>query len=147
SQPVLTDQSRMLRLYVLADQKMEGHLGESETVPATTVWANKLREFGVGNLNRQFPNVTGTPVPVINASTLYLTEFEDHSSPRPGTDELFLLPAADQTPVERPPIIKTGERVVYSPNLYKAPFWMLGFGIVFGVVRRRLTKLRMQAKK
>jgi hypothetical protein len=147
SQPASTVQPRLLRLYVLSDQKMEGHLGESDTVPATTVWANRLPEFEIGNLNRQFPDENGTAANLINSSTLYLTEFEDHSSPRPGTDELFLLPAIDQTTVERPPIIRPVERFVYSPDFYKAPFWMLGFGIVYGVVRLRLKTSRTQAKK
>lgn len=147
SQPASTVQPRLLRLYVLADQKMEGHLGGTDTVPATTVWANRLPEFEIGNLNRQFPDENGTAANVINSSTLYLTEFEDHSSPRPGTDELFLLPATDQTTVGRPPIIRPVERFVYSPNFYKAPFWMLGFGIVIGVVRLRLRMTRTLPKK
>lgn len=147
SEPSAETRSRLLRLYVLADQKMEGHLGESDMVPAKTVWANRLPAFDGGNLNRLFPSENGTAPSVINSSTLYLTEFEDHSSPRPGTDELFLLPAADQTTVERPPIVKPVERFVYSPDLYKAPFWMLGFGIVFGVVRLRWKSSRTQVKK
>jgi hypothetical protein len=146
SKPASEAQSRLLRLYVLADQKMEGHLGESDTVPAKTVWANRLPAFDGGNLNRLFPSENGTAANVINSSTLYLTEFEDHSSPRPRTDELFLLPTADQTTVERPPITRSVERFVYSPEFYKAPFWMLGFGIVFGFVRRRLKSPRTQAE-
>ena len=35
----------------------------------------------------------------------HLTEFTDPSSPRPGTDELYLTKATDQSPVERPPLI------------------------------------------
>src|SRR5205823_2062591 len=36
----------------------------------------------------------------------WLTEFEDHSSPRPGTKDVFFSTADDQTPVKRPPHIQ-----------------------------------------
>ena len=76
-------------------------------------------------LNQLFPFQKDETPDIINESTLFLTEFEDHSSPRPETDELFLVPASDQKTVERPRIIRTAERFVYSPNLPKAPFWDL----------------------
>lgn len=140
SQTLPTEQSRLLRLYVLADQKMQGRVGQTETAPARIVWANKLSEDNVSYLNRQLPAKNGQAPNVFNSNTLYLTEMEDHSSPRPGTDELFLLPAANQSTIERPPVIRTIERPVYSPDLYKAPFWLLGFGITIALVRRRRAK-------
>ena len=36
----------------------------------------------------------------------WLTEFEDHSSPRPGTDDVFFSRSEDQTPQERAPHIR-----------------------------------------
>lgn len=132
-----TDQPRLLRLYVLADQKMRACLGQTDTAPARIVWAKKLPKHDIQFLNRQFPAENGSTPSILNSDTLYLTEMEDHSSPRPGTDELFLLPATDQTTIERPPIIQTVERPVYSPDLYKAPFWLLGFGGAVALIRRR----------
>lgn len=147
SQSASKAQPRLLRLYVLADQKMEGHLGESDIVPAKTVWADRLAGSDEKAMNQLFPKENGTETTVINSSTLYLTEFEDHSSPRAGTEELFLIEAADQATVQRPRIIRPVERLVYSPDLYKAPFWILGFGMVIGIVRRRSRTLRSQVKK
>ena len=37
---------------------------------------------------------------------LWLTEFEDRSHPRPGTDEVYFGAGKEQTPVARPPIIR-----------------------------------------
>ena len=49
-------------------------------------------------------------------NTLWVTEFEDRSSPRPGTDEVYFAPAADQSTLERPPIIHTTTQVEYWPG-------------------------------
>jgi hypothetical protein len=46
----------------------------------------------------------------------WLTEFEDRSSPRPGTDEVYFAPANDTAVVERPP------KIVYE----EAPLWLQG---------------------
>ena len=44
----------------------------------------------------------------------WITEFEDRSTPRPGTDELYFEHSLDRGPVARPPIIIT---------TYKNPWW------------------------
>lgn len=125
--------SRLLRLYVLADQKMDARIGETKTLPAKTVWADVLPENSAASLNRLLQGGQEPEEPVVNKSTLFLTEFEDHSSPRQGTDELYLTPAEDSSTVERPPIIHNRTKKIYGPDLHKWPFWLSAVVIV-GVV-------------
>ncbi len=74
-----------------------------------------------------------TEPPALSGSTLYLTELEDHSDPRPGTDELYLSASGDQSPVERPPVVTYYTEYEYTPDLHKWPFWLFGLtGIVLG---------------
>ena len=87
------------------------------------------------------------------AGPVWLTEFEDHSTPRPGTDEVYFKPDADQSPVARPPIIQEvvewydepePEREWLSESARQALVWVvIGVGLValvgrlvYGVARR-----------
>ena len=74
----------------------------------------------------------------------FLTEFEDRSSPRPGTDEVYFGPAPDQSPVERPPIIQY-EYIDTTSKDYATFFGIvfvaaLAFTIGIVAVVRRLRK-------
>ena len=86
--------SRSLRIYFLADARYQGTLGRAGYWPARTAWANACSEETVSRV------VTDKAV-TQNAKGWHLTEFEDHSSPRPGTDEVYFSRAADQSIVER----------------------------------------------
>lgn len=133
--------SRLLRLYVLADKRMEARIGDTNVRPAKTIWANTLPNHDAGSLNRMLLEHDKSSVPILTAANLFLTEFEDHSSPRPGTDELYLHQSDEQDSVERPPIIRTTVRKIYSPDLHKWPFWLSGSGIFLGLwFRRRFAK-------
>ena len=134
--------NRLLRLFVLSDQKMEASVGDTQLMPARTVWAGKLEDHAVNFLNDSSGATDAAESKFVTLNTTYLTEFEDHSSPRPGTDELYLQPAADKSPVERPPIIRTNTKNQYSPNLHKWPFWLLGFISVGIFIMRRARKER-----
>jgi hypothetical protein len=99
--------SRLLRVYFVGDQRMQGTLGEKGNAwPGTVAWANRLEGSDRDKLLALLKLSAQTP-----PASWWLTEFEDRSSPRPGTDDVFFAPAADQTPVERPPVI----RYVYNP--------------------------------
>jgi hypothetical protein len=105
---------RTLGLFVLSDQKSEATLGESESWPASTVWANSIpasvsRVSSELKLDRSaFPtDFTGLP---------YLTEFTDRSAPRPGIDEVYLRPASVPTNLERPPIVVTHVEIRQIPG-------------------------------
>lgn len=94
---------RLLRVFALAGQKLDGKLGSTADWPGRVVWADKPgAEAWKGVLPLlKIPGYEPT-------EATWLTEFEDHASPRPGTSDLTFVPNADQTPVHRP------DRVVYA---------------------------------
>jgi hypothetical protein len=76
----------------------------------------------------------------VAARDWWLTEFEDRSTPRPGTDEVYFAPAPDQSPVARPPVIAYTDD--WTP-------WYVGLALAVGlpaltaaavVVRRLATR-------
>lgn len=91
---------RTLRVFLVTPAgRAAGALGADPAGwPGRTVWADKLpagRLAGVG---------TAAKLPAaLPPGDLWLTEFEDRSSPRPATDEVYFRPAGDQTVVHRPP--------------------------------------------
>lgn len=126
---------RSLKLFVLSDQRVSGTIGSGGAAwAARTEWSNKLpseRMAAVANAGK-LPAAVG-------AREWHLTEFIDTSSPRPGTDELYFSPAADQSAVERPPIIEWRE---YDPW----PWVFGGVGLVvlagFGFAVWRIAKAK-----
>lgn len=93
---------RLLRVYFLSDSRVQGTIGDKgANWPSTTEWANHLTSEQREQLLRQLKLDADTP-----PSSWWLTEFEDHSSPRPGTDDVYFSPSADQSTVEREPHIK-----------------------------------------
>jgi hypothetical protein len=94
-------QSRQLRVYLLADARYRGTLGTSAAWAGQTIWSNLLpadvASQIVGNLGL-VPTLSDN----LKAKTWHLTEFEDNSSPRLGTEEVFFNRAEDQGTVERP---------------------------------------------
>ena len=134
-----TPAGRLLRLFVLADQRLEAHIGDTDVMPAATVWADRLEGHHISNINQRINFADPKQdVSVVGSSSMHLTEFEDRSSPRLGTNELFLIPAKDQTKVERPPIINQYTVITYGPDLPKWPFWLGGISCAAFFVRRRL---------
>ncbi len=92
---------RLLRVFFLGEGRVQGTLGEKGKVwPGQVVWANKVAAADRAKLLDLLKLPQGTP-PV----AWHLTEFEDRSTPRPGTDDVFFGPADDQAPVERPPSV------------------------------------------
>lgn len=114
--------SRLLRVFVLSDSRVTGTLGrgpdaqpwvgssEAYRLSPSVVWANKV---DAGRLARLTP--VGHLPESIGKRDWYLTEFEDHSSPRRGTDEVYFSASADQSTVERTPLI---EYEYYDPPVW-----------------------------
>ncbi len=129
--------SRLLRVFVAADARVAGTLGDKGTFPGQTVWANALDAATVANLSK------GASLPAdLAGRSWFLTEFEDTSSPRPGTDEVYFAKAADQTTVERPPVTVYEYRESPTPGtvlgiLAAVPVVLLIAGLL---VRRRLKR-------
>jgi hypothetical protein len=93
---------RLLRVYFLAEGRTRGTLGEGDLAwPGRVVWANKLEASGRDNVLGLLKLSKDTP-----PAAWWLTEFEDPSSPRPGTDDVYFALDQNQGAVERPPVIQ-----------------------------------------
>jgi hypothetical protein len=125
--------ARLLRVFFLSDRRMDGTLGEKgQKWPGQTVWANKLTTEQRGQLLKQLNLPADSP-----PATWWLTEFEDHSSPRPGTDDVYFAPSADQSTVERPPhIIYVSRKVPDCIMCYALAAYMLVPWLVRSVRRK-----------
>jgi hypothetical protein len=142
-------QQRFLRVYFVGASRFEGNLGTgSGAWPGTTVWADKLTA-GQAKILTTRAKLPG-PVP----DSAWLTEFEDHSSPRPGTDEVYFKAAADQSAVARSPIVHEivewydapePERELLSESARLVLLWaVIGVGVIalagrllYGMSRRK----------
>jgi hypothetical protein len=134
---------RLLRVFFVGMQRMQGALEDKKTAwPGRTVWADRLdakrREFLISDLTK-----FGASVP----DNAFLTVFEDSSSPRPGTADLFFSRSTDQSFVHRPPIINYVE--VEAPHLGVGD-WKMG-AVVLGATAAVLAALclivRLSLKK
>lgn len=92
---------RLLRVYFIGDKRVGGVVGESGAFPGTTVWSNKMTDADRTKLLALLKVEAGVP-----AGPWHLTEFEDRSSPRPGTDELYFAASNNQSTVTRPPVTR-----------------------------------------
>lgn len=123
--------SRALRVFVLSDKRYEGTLGESGPWPGAAQWANDIASsinWLAGSLK-----LDETDSGKLLERTKYLTEFEDRSFPRPGTDEVYFRPAADQSTKERPPIVHTTTVIQYWPGPWGAVVLVLAVPLTLGV--------------
>ena len=93
---------RLLRVFCLSGSRLEGMLGRERTAasPGRTVWADKVSD------RRIFGKVLPPESPLAD-SAMWLSVFEDTSSPRPGTDDLYFAPDAQQEIVHFPPVVNT----------------------------------------
>jgi hypothetical protein len=122
------NESRLLRVFFAANVRYAGKLGDgSKPWPGQTVWSGPV---GVAHWSSIFQQAgltepekkdgkPGTAMPTPTEG-FWLTEFEDRSSPRPGTDEVYFEPSADLSAVERPPII-----VNHTKTVVVTPWWHL----------------------
>ena len=115
---------RSLRVFAVAPSRLEGRVGNDGP------WAGKLLyarpRGGLATLlEGAVPGLPGAAAP-------WLLAWEDGSTPRPGTDDLFFSPARDQAPVVPPPI------VVDNPQVFPLPVDVIA-ALVLGVwwLRRR----------
>ncbi len=142
---------RTLRVFLAAPARFAGKFGDgAKPWPGQVVWSGPVES------NRQseaFRLSAVTSVPGADGMLVtrtppapegwWLTEFEDRSSPRPGTDEVYFEKAADQSRVERPPIIVwTTREVIITPWWHGAVYYGVPIALVVGglllwrVVRR-----------
>jgi hypothetical protein len=102
---------RLLRVFFLSSSRMDGALGEnaSGVWPGKTVWADRVPEVDRERFSSLLPRDSQTP------QNMWLTVFEDKSSPRPGTDEVYFAPSKQQEAVQLPPVIRTYGRSIPAP--------------------------------
>jgi len=110
---------RSLRVFLLSADRMEGRLGESVS-PAS--WPGKLFSANPLPQNpRQILEKTLTIPSQQFPKQLWLTTFEDRSFPRPGTEEVYFAPAAQQTPVAPTPVTVVRVKYIVLPLELCAP--------------------------
>lgn len=128
--------SRTLRVFFLSDQRYEGRLGESGSWPATDPWAGSISDYSLSLLGQQLKLEPGDAAKLPDG-VRHLTEFEDRSFPRPGTDEVYFSPAADQSAKKRPPIVHTTTVVQYWPGPWGAVALAIGLPVLAALALRR----------
>lgn len=149
-EPGPTGGPRALRVFVVAPGRYAGALGDgSKEWPGRTVWAGALdatraaRYFELAKANRSIQEEgLSLPAPDPGAGW-WVTEFEDRSSPRPGTDEVYFAPSADPAPVARPPVVVTNTKTVM-----RTPWWhgAVYFGAPVAVVGCALAGWRLSRR-
>lgn len=126
--------SRSLRLFVLSDERVSGTIGKGDGAkawPGKTEWSNAVPAERMAAVA-----VRGKLPEAVGRRAWHLTEFLDRSSPRPGTDELYLSKSADQSSVERPPNVVWEE---YDP-------WPWLFGSAAALLALDWVRRAMKAK-
>jgi hypothetical protein len=94
--PEASKEHRLLRAYFVGTERMDGTVGDAGEWKATVPWSKTIQDPDRTALLGKL-KLDNEPFP----ATWWLTEFEDRSSPRPGTDELFFHSAKEQTTTER----------------------------------------------
>jgi hypothetical protein len=124
--PADVPRERLLRVFFIGTERVDGAVGSAKLAwPGKTIWSDRLDAApGVG------------PLPISLPAGAWLTMFEDHAAPRPGTDDLFFAPAADKKPVKPPPIVISSHRRI------PLPLDLIGGGaLIFGLWLRRRRRL------
>jgi hypothetical protein len=93
--------SRALRVFFFGDKRYDGSVGTTGGWPGKTAWSGIVENDSRAKLFKMLKLPDSA-----SPSTLRLTEFEDISDPRPGTDDLFFSHSANQAMVSRPDIVR-----------------------------------------
>jgi hypothetical protein len=114
---------RQLTVYLVADQRMQGAKGDKTRWPGAAVWSRPLSEEQSSELTKV---IAGEPSP----KKPWLTIFEDSSTPRMGTADVYFTPSVEQTELSRLPNIEY--KMVNVPH--PGEMVVLGMGLCGGVV-------------
>lgn len=105
---------RSLRVFVVSKARMQGEKEDSPW-PGRAAWAGQLDDEKRTTLDRSL-QLGEQQIPAGS----WLTVFDDASSPRPGTADVYFSTAAEQTELRRPPIIRYKEVQRVPPRLILA---------------------------
>jgi hypothetical protein len=99
---------RLLRVFAVAPTPLEGRIGTGDA------WAGRLL---YANPRADLPKLLegALPSPPAWPGTPWLLAWQDDSTPRPGTDDLFFSPAPDQARVVPPPVVLEDRQVIPIP--------------------------------
>jgi hypothetical protein len=133
-------EARLLRVFFAAPVRYAGKLGGTKPWPGETVWAGPVDAPHWTSLYQKSaltdpPTKDSKPTVAMPVATdgYWLTEFEDRSSPRPGTDEVYFEPAADQLQVARPPnVIHSARTEMVTPWWHMAVYFGVPAVLVLG---------------
>ncbi|MFO0606534.1 MAG: DUF2330 domain-containing protein [Polyangiales bacterium] len=95
---------RTLQVHVVSAERMEGALGERGAWPGRVTYSGPTDDLGDRAARWG-----------LSAGLTRLTTFEDASSPRPGTDEVFFRRATDQAGFTPPPVYLDEPRNIWIP--------------------------------
>lgn len=103
---------RLLRVFLLSADRMDGTLGANASAPwpGRTIWTDRLRETYREPLASRV-KLSPQQMP----AQLRMTVLEDWSSPRPGTDDIYFSPSADQSRIVPPPIVTIRDERIPVP--------------------------------
>jgi uncharacterized protein (TIGR03067 family) len=116
----LNSGNRLLRVLFVSGTRMAGKLGQAPW-HANVTWSDTLTD----EQRQRLVDETGVPESEIPA-TARLTTFEDRASPRPGRDEVWFEPSADQAVVRPPDFVRFHDVWI--------PFDVVLFGVLTVVV-------------
>ena len=118
---------RLLRVFAVASTRLAGRIGAGEAWAGRLLYASPRADLA-SVLEGAVPGLPGATAP-------WLLAWEDGSTPRPGTDDLFFSSAPDQARVVPPPI------VVDNPQVFPIPVDVIAaLGLGAWWLRRRARK-------
>jgi hypothetical protein len=126
--PGATPDKRLLRVYAFASARMTGTIGTNGTWLGLTSYAKPADPSVLGVVSQAVPEY----VPQAHG---WLTRFDDESSPRPGTDEVYFAVAPSLGELTPPQQIVVHDVRVHVPVDLIA-FALFACGTLFLVVRR-----------
>jgi hypothetical protein len=98
--------SRSLRVYFVSDARHLGTLGTQGSWPGRTYFSAPMPSLAMG--------IAGVPAAAMPPHP-WLTVFDDLSSPRPGTDEVYFQPSRDTSELRPQAVVHTRSRRVPVP--------------------------------
>lgn len=129
----LATNSRLLRVYFVAEARYAGALGPTAPWSGRTAWAGPVTADDRAKLlaTLKLPDATGP-------AAFHLTEFEDDWAYRAAPADVTFAPSGDQTPVKREPLVE----YVQAPLPPDAATVALGVAVV-GALGLRFARRRV----
>ncbi len=127
---LLGAKTRLLRLFVIAEERQTGHFEQDDSWTGQVTWAGPIGPRDQKRLLNSLQISTA-----IGQTPWYLTEFEDHWPYSPAPSDLYFSRSADQSPVARPMQAAAAEASQADATLVLMAAFV---GVPFLAARRRL---------